>query len=82
MTTSERALWLGIILLIFLINTVGGIPHKIDEELEERTQIDYCTNVAIWLAQKDRGLEPDTRNGHSDYKNIAAEVCPGLKPAY
>lgn len=69
-----------IILLLSLIYAIAVTPT--DSKAEAQFDKKYCEAVAIWLAQKDRGLEPKERNGHSDYKKIAADVCPGLKPAY
>ena len=47
----------------------------------ERIQVRYCENVVTWRVQADRGVHPYDRTGHPDYKQIAAEACPGLRPA-
>jgi len=41
----------------------------------------YCAEVAVWAAEEARGVEPTRRTGHPDYRGIAAESCPGLRPA-
>ncbi|PHS59664.1 MAG: hypothetical protein COB03_02145 [Alteromonas sp.] len=49
-----------------------------DKESLHRT---YCAEVAVWAAEEARGVEPLDRVGHPDYRGIAAEICPGLRPA-
>lgn len=68
-----------VVVLLALLYSVAVKPT--DLKTQEQYDKDYCTAVAIWSAQKARGLEPNKRNGHRDYKDIAAEVCPGLRPA-
>lgn len=41
----------------------------------------YCAEVAVWQAEEARGVKPTRRVGHPDYRGIAAESCPGLRPA-
>lgn len=49
-----------------------------DKESLHRT---YCAEVAVWAAEEARGIDPLDRTGMPDYKGIAAEVCPGMRPA-
>lgn len=42
----------------------------------------YCQGVAVWEAEAARGIDPYQRSGHPDWREIAADVCPGLRPAY
>lgn len=49
-----------------------------DKESLHRT---YCAEVAVWSAEEARGVEPTRRTGHPDYRGIAAESCPGMRPA-
>ncbi len=49
-----------------------------DKESLHRT---YCAEVAVWAAEEARGIDPLDRVGHPDYRGIAAESCPGLRPA-
>lgn len=41
----------------------------------------YCHEVAVWAAEEARGVEPLERTGMPDYRGIAEEHCPGLRPA-
>jgi uncharacterized membrane protein len=54
---------------------------KTDTEVRHETLMNYCKGVATWEVEKSRGVEPQSRLGQPDYKNIAAESCPGLRPA-
>ena len=47
----------------------------------ERIQVRYCENVVTWRVQADRGVHPHDRTGHPDFKQVAAEACPGMYPA-
>lgn len=47
----------------------------------ERLQMRYCENVVTWRVQASRGVDPLRRHGHPDYQQIAADACPGLRPA-
>lgn len=58
-----------------------GAVSKSDAEVREETQATYCEGVAIWQAAGARGIPKAQRLGQPDYKNIAAEQCPGLRPA-
>lgn len=49
-----------------------------DKESLHRT---YCAEVAVWAAEEARGIPPEHRTGMPDYRGIAAEACPGLRPA-
>lgn len=42
----------------------------------------YCQDVALWEAEAARGIDPYQRSGHPDWREIAADVCPGMRPAY
>tara|TARA_B100001079_G_C15980073_1_gene327138 strand:- start:284 stop:520 length:237 start_codon:yes stop_codon:yes gene_type:complete len=52
-----------------------------DSEDAKRQQREYCQDVAVWQAEAARGIAPMNRTGAPDYKGIAADVCPGLRPA-
>lgn len=49
-----------------------------DKESLHRT---YCAEVAVWQAEEARGIPPERRTGMPDYRGIAEEHCPGLRPA-
>lgn len=54
---------------------------KTDEAVRSETLNSYCHGVAIWQAEAARNVPASRRSGQPDYKNIAAESCPGLRPA-
>lgn len=41
----------------------------------------YCAEVAVWAAEEARGIPPEQRTGIPDYRGIAEDHCPGLRPA-
>jgi len=47
----------------------------------ERELMRYCERVVQFEAQAARGVPIEQRLGHEDYRGIAAEQCPGMKPA-
>lgn len=58
-----------------------SVVGKSDEAVRSETLEKYCTGVAVWQAAAARGVPPERRAGQPDYKSIAAESCPGLRPA-
>lgn len=58
-----------------------GAISKSDAEVRQQSMNRYCEGVAIWQAAGARGVPEARRLGQPDYKNIAAEECPGLRPA-
>ncbi|MDN6321829.1 MAG: hypothetical protein L0J73_04035 [Halomonas sp.] len=67
-------------LLVIVASMV--LAANIDASSTERLHETYCTEVAVWSAEEARGVEPNLRTGHPDYRGIAAESCPGMRPAY
>lgn len=47
----------------------------------EKTHETYCTGVAVWNAEGARGVAKLNRTGHPDWRDIAEEYCPGMRPA-
>jgi hypothetical protein len=41
----------------------------------------YCTDAAVWAAEEARGVPLELRTGQPDYKGIAEESCPSMRPA-
>lgn len=41
----------------------------------------YCGGVAVWKAEEARGIPEVERTGHDDWRGIAEDYCPGLRPA-
>jgi len=52
-----------------------------DAKVEQGMLEAYCTGVATWKAEEARGVLLEHRTGHPDYDEIAADQCPGLRPA-
>jgi len=69
--------------LIALAAIIGSmiVASKLDASDKERMHRKYCQEVAVWEAEKARGIDPLDRTGHPDYRGNAAEVCPGMRPA-
>lgn len=57
------------------------LAANLDAADEQSLHQGYCTEVAVWQAEEARGIDPLQRTGHPDYRGIAAEACPGLRPA-
>ncbi|HAO02969.1 MAG TPA: hypothetical protein DCQ42_14940 [Halomonas sp.] len=69
--------------LAALVVIIGSmvLAANLDAADEESLHSTYCTEVAVWQAEEARGVEPFDRVGHPDYRGIAAEICPGLRPS-
>lgn len=65
------------VLLIAVIAWAGTADH----EEEERKHLRYCERVVTFEVQAARGVPVEQRQGHRDYKGVAAERCPGMRPA-
>lgn len=60
---------------------VMGYLSKGEAQEEADWLVSYCTDAAIWAAEEARGVPLSERTGQPDYKDIAEEQCPGMKPA-
>lgn len=67
-------------LLLGAGHVLGWIAET-DAKVERASIEAYCQGVATWLVEESRGIRPEHRTGHPDYDEIAAEHCPGLRPA-
>lgn len=69
--------------LTVLVAIIGSmvLAASLDAADEKSLHQGYCTEVAVWQAEEARGIDPLQRTGHPDYRGIAAEACPGLRPA-
>lgn len=52
-----------------------------DAERQQDWLTSYCTDAAVWAAEEARGVPLNQRTGQPDYREIAAESCPGMRPA-
>lgn len=66
-----------------LLVIVGSmvLAANLDASSSDRMHRHYCQEVAVWQAEEARGIDPLKRTGHPDYRGIAEEHCPGLRPA-
>lgn len=69
--------------LTVLVAIIGSmvLAANLDAADEQSLHQGYCTEVAVWQAEEARGIDPLDRVGHPDFRGIAAESCPGLRPA-
>ncbi|SDO28725.1 hypothetical protein SAMN04487957_10556 [Halomonas shengliensis] len=58
-----------------------GALNAHDRDLEAAAMERYCEDAATWAAEEARGVPVSHRTGQPDYRGIAAEQCPGLRPA-
>ncbi|MBT2788081.1 MULTISPECIES: hypothetical protein [unclassified Halomonas] len=75
---ATKAVWAA-----FMILAVTVLGQLSQSEAEEQSDwlVSYCTDVAIWAAEEARGVPLEQRTGQPDYKGIAEESCPGMRPA-
>lgn len=52
-----------------------------DREVQQASLEQYCADAALWAAEESRGVPLAHRRGQPDYRGIAAEQCPGMRPA-
>jgi hypothetical protein len=74
----NRAMW--ILLLAAVIAGIGWLDAT-DRQAQQQAHIQYCEGVATWMVEAERGIDPLRRTGHPDWREIAEEECPGLRPA-
>ena len=73
-----KVVWAAFMMLAV---TALGQLSQIEAEEQSDWLISYCTDAAIWAAEEARGIPLSERTGQPDYKGIAEEQCPGMKPA-
>ncbi|MGO3058831.1 MAG: hypothetical protein ACTID3_18090 [Halomonas sp.] len=66
-----------------LLGAVLTMGHLSKGEAQDQQEwlTSYCTDAAVWAAEEARGVPLNRRTGQPDYRNIAAEQCPGMRPA-
>lgn len=75
---ATKLLWAA---FLFVALVVMGQLSKGEAQEEAAWLKAYCTDAAIWAAEEARGVPLSERTGQPDYKGIAEEQCPGLRPA-
>ena len=63
--------------------TAMGMLAEGEAEDQERDVLAYCEGVAVFEAEKARGVPLDQRVGHRDWDDSidVPEQCPGMRPA-
>lgn len=46
----------------------------------EKTHEAYCEGVDVWVSEGKRGIAEVDRTGRPDWRGIAEDYCPGLRP--
>jgi hypothetical protein len=75
---ATKLLWAA---FLFVALLVMGQLSKGEAQEEADWLISYCTDAAVWQAEEARGVPLNQRTGQPDYRGIAAEQCPGMRPA-
>ena len=75
---ATKLLWAA---FLFVALLVMGQLSKSEAQEEAEWLTSYCTDAAIWAAEEARGVPLNQRTGQPDYKGIAEESCPGMRPA-
>ncbi|MFI8748880.1 hypothetical protein ACIGG6_02575 [Vreelandella lionensis] len=75
---ATKFLWAA---FLFVALLVMGHLSKGEAQEQAAWLEDYCTSAAIWAAEEARGVPLNQRTGQPDYKGIAEESCPGMRPA-
>lgn len=75
---ATKFLWAA---FLFVALLAMGQLSKGEAQEQADWLISYCTDAAIWAAEEARGVPLSERTGQPDYKGIAEESCPGMRPA-
>ncbi|MDC8443730.1 hypothetical protein JJO83_13665 [Halomonas aquamarina] len=78
---SEQATKLLWAAFLFVALIVMGQLSKGEAQEQADWLTAYCTEAAIWAAEEARGVPLNQRTGQPDYRGIAEEHCPGMRPA-
>lgn len=78
---SKQATKLLCAAFLFVALLAMGQLSKGEAQEEAEWLTAYCTDAAVWAAEEARGVPLNQRTGQPDYKGIAEESCPGMRPA-
>ncbi|MDX5979570.1 hypothetical protein [Vreelandella alkaliphila] len=83
MLKSERNKLIGVFVGVmgFVGLAVAGHFDKSNQADVDAVHLRYCEGVAVWQAEAARAIPEFERTGHDDWRGIAEEYCPGLRPA-
>lgn len=73
----------GFTLLSFIVVAIIVLGQLSKSEAQEQSDwlIVYCNDAATWAAEEERNVPLNERTGQPDYKGIAEDHCPGMRPA-
>lgn len=77
-TQATKFIWAGALLIALLV--MGQLSKGEAQEQDDWLTV-YCTDAAVWAAEEARGVPISDRTGLPDYKGIAEDSCPGMRPA-
>ena len=72
---------LAVAALLAGLGHLNGWMAATDRQVERASLQAYCDSVALWKAEAARGIRPERRTGHPDWRGSAAKNCPGMRPA-
>lgn len=70
----------GVVTMTVLLGAFSYASNSDYDEVEQEL-LRYCERVVQFEVEAVRGVPISQRNGHRDHKGIAAEHCPGMRPA-
>jgi hypothetical protein len=80
--SRKKTASLAIGILGFVGLAVAGHFDEGNRSAVNATHEKYCGEVAVWQAEEARGIPAVVRTGHGDWRGIAEDHCPGLRPAW
>jgi len=80
--SKQRTNTVWAVSLLAVIAALGMLAEG-EAEDKQRGLLVYCEGVAVFEAEKARGVPLANRTGHRDWDNSidVAESCPGMRPA-
>lgn len=78
---NKQATKLAWAAFLFVALVVMGQLAKGEAQEQADWLSTYCKDAAIWAAEEARGVPLNQRTGQPDYRGIAKESCPGMRPA-
>lgn len=75
---ANKLIWAA---FLFIALVVMGQLAKGEAQEESAWLKAYCKDAAVWAAEEARGVPLSQRTGQPDYRGIAEEHCPGMRPA-
>lgn len=83
--TIKNFQWaVGTLVIIAITCTISALAEHDAEAEQEQSVMAYCEGVAVFEAEKARGVPLSKRVGHRDWDDRidVAEQCPGMREAY